>query len=125
MFRSALILLSLTLLSWHSQDTNELRNTKWEGIMNVPNPTGVILAFDSTNNLDILLDGNSIETTAYTLKKDTISFKKITGESPCGEETGNYKYAIKDSTLTITVINDDCNMRSIAFSPTGYHRIKN
>lgn len=120
-----IIILSLALLSWHSQDTNGLKNTKWEGIMNVPAPTDVILAFDSTNKLDILVDHNSIETTAYTLKKDTISFKKVAGESPCGDETGYYKYAIKDSTLTIILITDDCNTRSIAFSPNGYHKIKN
>jgi hypothetical protein len=68
------------------------------------------------------IEGEVVESMTYMEKGDTLVFKKIYGQSSCGEEIGNYKYQLKDNVLVITAMQDACEMRANAFSKEGYKK---
>lgn len=98
-----------------------LANTKWTGTFNVPESTTGILEFGK-DTVILYVDNDALETMLYKQSGDTLTLKKISGGSPCGEETGDYKYGIKDNRLTIALLKDECGVRANAFSAEGYKK---
>jgi hypothetical protein len=64
----------------------QFTNTKWNGALAVPDTTGVILDFKK-DLVNVIVDqsGEVLETMSYTVRADTLIFKKISGQSPCSE----------------------------------------
>ncbi|CAM4373542.1 hypothetical protein SAMN06265348_113214 [Pedobacter westerhofensis] len=121
---AAILLLSLSSVSWQSKSDDQLTNTKWKGIAFVPNPREVVFHFKK-DTLLITIDLDIIETEYCHVSGDTLTMKKISGGSPCTDEVGTYKYIIKKDSLTITSLRDECGARMDSFSSEGYKRVKN
>lgn len=104
----------------------QLADTKWKAIANVPEPMEVIFDFEKDVMNLYLADGITLlESSAYKLQNDTLSINKISGGSPCNNETiGTYKFEIRDEKLFITLIDDACSERKNSVSTEGMVRLK-
>lgn len=92
----------------------QIQNTSWKGVFNVPSPQACVLEF-KTDTAIITLEGDVLETSMITIKGDTLTFQKLSGNSPCDTDIiGIYRFKVKDDKLTITVIDDGCNERAMA-----------
>lgn len=107
-------------LSWQTPVDNPLKNTQWSGKVNAPDPYDGTFVF-TADTTTLYINGGVIETSLYKVSGDTLKMVKLNGMSSCGySDTGYYKYNIKDSVLTITLIKDNCSDRGNAFSAEGY-----
>ena len=124
--KTIIYLLLTLLISVSSKTLNaQLNNTAWKGIFMVPQATECAMVFrGDTAYLVIGTDFYQnkinpdaiIETSIYQISKDTLTIQKLSGGSPCsGDIIGKYSFVIKDSLLSISVINDDCSQRANAF----------
>ncbi len=113
-----LLLLSFTTL----QAQSKLENSKWTGVFNVPSETTGTLQFGK-DTVVLFIDDNPFETMKYSTTSDTLVLTKISGNSPCGDEQGIYKFEIKDSKFIITLLSDPCGARGMAFSEKGYLKL--
>jgi hypothetical protein len=93
----------------------QLANTKWKGVLKLDDPVNVAFEFGKDTLTVINLDENSIlETMVYTVTNSTFTLRKISGQSDCDSSTpGKYKYEIKDSALTMTLVEDACEDRGV------------
>ena len=111
------IALSLSFsLSAQSTDSLHLTNTKWSGIVHAPDDMDAVFYFTKDT---LTLFGSSeeiIEQMSYSLRSDTLTLKKISGLSYCGDEAGVYKISITDNKLSFVSIADACDMRKGAFA---------
>ena len=111
----------LPALSWKDPAANNLVKTKWRGVILVPTPIDGLFEFRK-DSLLLYSNDKVVETMSYETKGDTLLLKKLSGASPCNDEVGKYKCEIKDNVLTLTVLKDDCTVRSSCFSPYGYKK---
>ena len=91
----------------------QLKNTKWEGELNVPDQTKIILDF-KTDSVDIIItDGGFVgESMTYSVKDSVITMKKTSGRSPCNVgDVFKVKYLVKDDKLFISNLSDPCDVR--------------
>jgi|GEM_PF-1630332 len=103
-----------------STKPNILADTQWTGIVNAPSPEQMTFSF-SEKVLDLLYEGQSIETMNYTVDRNIITLTKLSGGSPCTvNSTGSYTFTNKDNNLTFSLVNDECDARIAAFDPQGY-----
>lgn len=104
----------------------QLKNTQWEGKMNVPEETNVILDF-KTDSVNIVIPENGMlgESMTYSVKDSIINLKKTSGNSPCnvGDEF-KLKYSIRNDQLFISNLSDPCDERIQAWSKEPYVRVK-
>lgn len=116
----------LLFISIFSKQINaQLANTTWKGVFNIPQPTECIMQMKQDTFYVIYADGfdpdnmdlNTIlETSTYKVNHDTLTIQKISGGSPCSSDIiGKYSFAIKNEVLYISVIDDECNPRAMAF----------
>lgn len=102
----------------------QIQNTSWKGTFFVPSPQECIMTFTS-DTAYLKINGESIETSTFTINGDTLTFHKVSGGSPCGMDIiGIYKMDIKDDLLTISVIEDDCQARAMGFPTEPLTAIK-
>jgi hypothetical protein len=118
---STLVLFACACLSWHVSGSNALMNTKWKGILNIPSPSEGVLVFKKDSGI-AYYNNHIIETMSYKLNGDTIILRKLSGGSPCNNESGSYKFNIKNDVLTLSVLQDNCEARISTFSPEGYKK---
>ena len=118
----SITIISISIVSWKQRIINPLAQTKWTGTMSIPSEENVVLEF-TNDRLNLIFDQQVVEVSAYQIKGDTVTLKKVSGNSPCEMETGSYLYHVSQETLTFKVLNDECSARSQAFSPNGYKQI--
>jgi len=116
------LILFLVAISAKSQ----LVGTKWKGNVNLPNPTPVIMNFQKdVAELTFAMNGSPLESASYSIKKDTIIFKKLFGGSPCaGNSVYTVKFSITDDKLSIVPIADECEQRLNAWTKEAFVRVK-
>ncbi len=100
---------------------HQLKDTRWEGMLHVPEATAAEIEF-KTDSIFISVGGDLVETNGYEISGDTLKMRKLTGMSSCDTETAHYRFSIKENTLKLTAIKDNCEERKGAFSPEGYKR---
>ena len=104
-----------------SPKMNPLSDTTWNGILNAPDPMNGSLKF-SEDTLYVYIETQLIETSTYTINKDTLKIVQLSGSSPCEDELGVYVFKISDDMLDIKPISDFCEVRYEVFSPLGYKK---
>jgi cell wall-associated protease len=114
-------LFALALIIGKDAEPKKLANTKWNGTINIPEEAPCTFSFKN-DTLFAYVGGQLFETNTYEERGDTLFMKKITGNSPCGQEVGQYKYEVKDNVLTISTLKDDCEERRNCFKPEGYKK---
>ncbi len=103
----------------------QLAGTKWKGKVNIPNSTEVIFDFKKDVANVTTLTGMPVESCSYTIKADTITFKKVSGGSPCPvNSVFTVQYAVKDDAMTINPLTDDCEGRKDSFTKEPLLKVK-
>jgi len=117
-----LIVLTLTATIAKAQ----LKDTKWEGELNVPDGTNVILDFKKdTVDMIIVDEGLVGETMTYSVKDSVITMKKTSGHSPCNvDDVFKVKYLIMGDKLFISNLSDPCYERTLAWGDGPLIRVK-
>jgi hypothetical protein len=92
----------------------QLANSKWKGVLKLDNPVNVSFDFGKDTLTVLNLDeGVIIETMNFKATNSTFTLIKVSGQSDCDNATpGKYQYAIKENTMTITLIDDACDDRA-------------
>jgi hypothetical protein len=94
----------------------QLRNTKWNGQLNIQNGMNTLFNF-SNDTLEVVNNDNneSLETMKYTIKDSLLTLQKLYGSSQCDTSTsGVYKFQIAENELTLTLVSDECPDRAEA-----------
>ena len=110
---SALFFLTLGLAA-----QAQLAQTKWKGPLQIPDHEDGWLSFKK-DTLDVFIQNGDflLESMTYTIVRDTMFLKKISGQSQCDPNVaGSYKWSLKDNNLYITPIKDDCDERFRAWT---------
>ncbi len=121
-----LALLSVGLLSWKPFNVsvnNNLTNTKWEGIINAPDPVNAVFEFRN-DSLMLSVNDQLIETMSYKTNGDSLMMKKLFGNSPCDDQEAVYIYQVTKDVLVFTPVEDNCQERKSAFNEEGYKKVK-
>jgi len=72
----------------------------------------IVLAFDTTGTLDVLVDGQAFSKGTWEAKADTLSFGPVTGPEGYGCAAGaKYQWSIAENRITFTRLADDCEIR--------------
>lgn len=120
------ILLIILLGTACSLAQAQIANSKWTGTLMIPDPASVTLDFKK-DAVDVILDqsGEVLESMKFTVKADTLFLQKISGNSPCSEQSiAKLKFSIADNKLTVTSLVDDCPERAAAWTKDPFIKIK-
>jgi hypothetical protein len=114
-------LVSFTSFTVHAQ----LKNTKWKGTLKVEQPFEAVFDYrNDTLEVTNAQDNSSIETMNYTIEKNILSLKKISGQSDCDTTIGKYKFEINNDILTFTVVSDPCDDRTPVLDNSKWTKVK-
>ncbi|RYE09910.1 MAG: hypothetical protein EOP44_02045 [Sphingobacteriaceae bacterium] len=103
----------------------QLAGTKWKGKVNIPNSTEVIFDFKTDVADVVTTTGMPVESCSYTIKSDTITFKKLKGGSPCPVSSMfTVQFSVKDNQMNIIPLTDDCEGRKDTFTREAFIKIK-
>lgn len=101
----------------------QFAKTKWSGSIKGDNPQKAVFKFTKDTVVLYTAGDEVIETMAYTVKNNVLSLKKVSGQSDCdGTSVGQYKFTIKDGSLTLTVASDVCGDRLEALDKTSWKK---
>ena len=102
----------------------QLANTTW---------TGTVLA--GGDNLNVLWklasdtsffynndDSSLLDVSIFKVQDSTISIRKVSGLSNCGEDEAVYTFILKDNNLNLYLTKDDCSDRSGALDKAVFTR---
>lgn len=122
-----ILLLSFLAVTSFSFANAQLSGSKWKGMLKVPDPMQTVLEFknDTLVNVINVSEDNVVETMTYVVKDTLLTLRKISGSSPCDENTiGRYKITWKDDKFTIALIEDACDVRANAFTSEPWEKVK-
>lgn len=104
----------------------QLENTRWKAKLIINEPINVIFNFKKDTLLVYTLaDSTMIETMNYTKDDTSFTLKKIDGQSDCDNSTpGKYRFKIKNDSIKIKMITDDCYDRSSVIDNTTWIKWK-
>ena len=117
-----LILVFFTCLSADTTTENELENTTWKGTFYVPNATEGLFVFKQ-DTVMVMVNDYAMETMKFSTTGDTLSLKKISGDSSCGMDEALYQYTVSNNTLKLKMLKDDCPDRSSGIGTDGYVKL--
>lgn len=76
-----------------------------------------LIAYIAVNNIPL-------EATIYTDNDQTLTIKKVYGQSTCEKILGKYKYEINKEEMVMTLVTDDCYDRSNGLNGTKWTKVK-
>jgi hypothetical protein len=105
---------------------SQLSNSKWKVTLNIEGPKNVIFDFKKdTVSAYYLSDSSLIETMSFTATSDTLTLKKLDGQSSCDNYTiGKYYYKMGKDKFLLKLVSDDCTDRSSVLDTTVWFRWK-
>ncbi len=108
-----------------AQVKNPLANTAWQGTVETSKVVDVVLRYGAdTMSMYTVADKQLLETMIYTIKGDTLTWKKVSGTSPCDTQAiGIYQVVIKNEELQLKLLNDECRLRSGSLLPKPFKKV--
>jgi len=117
------ILILLTAFIAASSVHAQLANSKWRGTLQLDNPVEVIFDFGNDSlKCVVAADNSELETMNFTVKDSVLTLKKLYGQSNCDNSAGKYKFAVKDTELTLWLMEDSCVDRSSVLDNTKWKK---
>jgi hypothetical protein len=104
----------------------QLANTKWNGVLNVPDPLDVVLDFKK-DVVDVIMDNNgeAVETMAYTIQGDVLTLRKVSGQSSCDTTSvATLKFTVVADKLSVTPVSDECPLRAGSWTKDAFVKVK-
>ncbi|GAB3800617.1 hypothetical protein GCM10028819_26270 [Spirosoma humi] len=108
-----------------AQVKTQLANTAWQGTVETSKVVDVVLRYGAdTTTMYTVADKQLLETMTYTIKGDTLTWKKVSGTSPCDTQAiGIYQVVIKNDEMVLKPLKDDCPLRSGSLLPKPFKKI--
>ena len=108
-----------------AQVENQLANTTWQGAVETSKVVDVVLRYGAdTMTMYTVADKQLLETMTYTMKGDTLTWKKVSGTSPCDTQAlGIYQVMIKSDEMVLKLLKDDCPLRSGALLSKPFKKL--
>lgn len=121
----AITLLIGASLTATAQVKNQLANTAWQGTVETSKVVDVVLRYGvDTMTMYTVSDKQLLETMTYTMKGDSLTWKKVSGTSPCDTQgIGIYQVMIKNDEMVLKLLKDDCPLRSGSLLPKPFKKI--
>ena len=109
----------------------QLANTQWKGIIKIPTEGGEIRPFGVTWNFQqdtasLIYDlGITTDVMIYKAEKNTITFRKVSGDVPCDTTALlTCSYEIKNDQLFLNRTQDACKARAAVDASQPFSRVK-
>jgi len=120
------ILSLITFTTLTSSLFAQLENSRWKSKLTIGGPVNVILDFKKDSvSLYNLADSSIIEIMSYTATDTSFTLLKIDGQSDCDNSTpGKYNFKIKNDSMYMKMISDDCYDRYSVIDNTGWKKWK-
>ena len=125
------IILIVALISFFGRQSfaqNLISNTAWKGTLLIPHSVDVKFTFKK-DTLYITTDNSGeLGTIFFVQRNDTLMIRKISGSSPCPEQTqGIYRieWLEKGNKIRLHGISDECEGRIGVFTVNPFERIPN
>ncbi len=108
-----------------AQVKNQLANTAWQGTVETSKAVDVVLRYGAdTMTMYTVADKQLLETMTYTMKGDSLTWKKVSGTSPCDTQAiGIYRVMIKNEEMVLKPLKDDCPLRAGSLLPKPFRKI--
>jgi hypothetical protein len=102
-----------------------LPGTAWQATVRIPQPTTVVFQFGrDTVRMFHQASRSVIETMVYTTTATHFTLRKVSGVSPCDTKgLGTYAFRIDNDHLLLTLVSDDCDGRSDAFTQEPIQKV--
>ena len=121
-----IFLTGLQFITYVSFGQNSLNNTIWKGVMLIPDAVDVRLNFKK-DSLYLTTDtGQEIGTLIFSQRGDTLTIRKVSGRSPCPEQTiGIYKIEFLENGKKIQLhgISDECEGRIGVYTLNAFEKV--
>lgn len=102
-----------------------MANTAWQDSVNMGQVEDVIFRYGTDTVSIYSASGNELlEMMMYTIQGDSLTWKKVSGNSPCDTQTvGIYQVSIKNGEMAMKLVKDDCPPRLAALLPKPFKKI--
>lgn len=120
-----IVLSTVAAVALRAQAQNPLAGTAWQGQAYAPNEVTIILHFKADSvSMFIVPEMILGETMAYTVKADTLTLRKISGNSPCDTQgIGTLQFTIRNDDMTLKSLADDCPARKVAWGEKPFRKV--
>ena len=117
--------LTLVSVTIFAQAQNPLAGTAWQGQAYVPDEATIVLHFKADSVLMFIAPDMILgETMAYTVKADTITLRKLSGNSPCDTRgLGTIQFRVKNDRMMVKSLADDCRARKVAWTDKPFQKV--
>ncbi|GAB3737632.1 hypothetical protein [Spirosoma lituiforme] len=118
-------LLLAASLTATAQVKNQLANTAWQGTVETSKVVDVVLRYGAdTMTMYTVADKQLLETMTYRMKGDSLTWKKVSGTSPCDTQAiGIYQVLIKNEEMVLKLLKDDCPLRAGSLLPKPFKKV--
>jgi hypothetical protein len=102
----------------------QLANSSWTGTINAGgNDINILWKLTADSSFFYNNDDNSLlDVATYKVQDSTLTIKKVSGLSSCGEEEGSYRFVITTDEMKLYLLKDDCNDRSEVLDNSKFSR---
>ncbi|MDE3213749.1 MAG: hypothetical protein KGM98_10985 [Bacteroidota bacterium] len=118
------ISLLLLVVLFSGAAVGQLAHTDWKGTFQAPDSVELVLHFKADTLLVNTPDSQTIEIMQFSVHNDTLALRKIAGQSDCMDNSDAlYQFELKEDSLFIKVLRDDCDQRASAWPLKGLTRL--
>src|ERR1700712_2842192 len=108
-----LILANILIICFCHVAKAQLANTTWTGNVTAGGDNlNILWKLASDTSFFYNGDDNALlDLSVFKVQDSTLSIRKISGLSSCGDEEGIYKFVLKDNSLNLFLVKDICSDR--------------
>ena len=120
------LILMIIILSSGNLKSQTISNSNWKGTLLIPYAVDVKFTFKKDTLYITTETGQEVGTLLFTQRNDTLMIRKISGSSPCPEQTqGIYRieWSEKGNKFRLHGISDECEGRIGVFTLNPFERI--
>ena len=104
----------------------QLANTSWTGSIETGNGSmNSLWKITADTSYFYNSDDNTLlDVSVFKVQDSTVSIRRVSGESSCGEEVGLYKFTVINGEFKLYLIKDDCADRAGALDKNTFKQKK-
>lgn len=107
-----------------AEKKNNLENTAWYGVGNIPTTENVTFRF-TDNEFKVYVKDKVVEEMKYKVNNDSLIITKIIGGSPCPVNSkGIYRYSIENQKLSLKFVSEECDSRQYNLNISNFVKVK-
>lgn len=121
------LILLIIILSSENLKSQTISNSNWKGTLLIPYAVDVKFTFKKDTLYITTETRQEVGTLVFTQRNDTLMIRKISGSSPCPEQTqGIYRieWLEKGNKFRLHGISDECEGRIGVFTVNPFERIR-